>query len=132
MAFVRQALSFLENRYRNFTMGTVFGNLHQAQLGGTSGKDNSESWCSQMKMKQVILSHHLHVFSLSPTSENKLRLHYRRALRNIADPYKRAVYCLIGKCDVNDNHGEVADKTDDYLWLKVAHWFVSFSAGATF
>lgn len=57
--------------------------------------------------------------SLSPTSENKLRLHYRRALRNCADPYKRAVYCLIGKCDVNDNHGEVADKTEDYLWLKV-------------
>uniref|UniRef100_A0A3B3WFR2 Nuclear pore complex protein Nup93 n=1 Tax=Poecilia mexicana TaxID=48701 RepID=A0A3B3WFR2_9TELE len=56
---------------------------------------------------------------LSPASENKLRLHYRRALRNSADPYKRAVYCLIGKCDVNDSHGEVADKTDDYLWLKL-------------
>jgi nuclear pore complex protein Nup93 len=40
-------------------------------------------------------------------------------LRNCADPYKRAVYCLIGKCDIADNHGEVADKTEDYLWLKV-------------
>lgn len=59
--------------------------------------------------------------SLSPASENKLRLHYRRALRNSADPYKRAVYCLIGKCDIGDNHGEVADKTEDYLWLKVRH-----------
>lgn len=59
------------------------------------------------------------VFSLCPTSENKLRLHYRRVLRNSADPYKRAVYCVIGKCDINDNHGEVADKTEDYLWLKV-------------
>lgn len=59
--------------------------------------------------------------SLSPASENKLRLHYRRALRNSADPYKRAVYCLIGKCDISDNHGEVADKTEDYLWLKVRH-----------
>lgn len=56
---------------------------------------------------------------LSPTSENKLRLHYRRVLRNSADPYKRAVYCLIGKCDISDNHGEVADKTEDYLWLKL-------------
>ena len=60
-------------------------------------------------------------FSLSPTSENKLRLHYRRVLRNSADPYKRAVYCLIGKCDISDNHGEVADKTEDYLWLKVQY-----------
>lgn len=58
-------------------------------------------------------------FRLSPASENKLRLHYRRVLRNSADPYKRAVYCLIGKCDISDNHGEVADKTEDYLWLKV-------------
>lgn len=57
--------------------------------------------------------------SLSPATENKLRLHYRRGLRNSADPYKRAVYCLIGKCDIADNHGEVADKTEDYLWLKV-------------
>jgi len=61
---------------------------------------------------------------LSPATENKLRLHYRRVLRNSADPYKRAVYCLIGKCDISDNHGEVADKTEDYLWLKV--WLICF------
>lgn len=61
------------------------------------------------------------LLSLSPATENKLRLHYRRVLRNSADPYKRAVYCLIGKCDIADNHGEVADKTEDYLWLKVRY-----------
>ena len=31
----------------------------------------------------------------------------------------RAVYCLIGRCDVQSNHQEVANKTEDYLWLKV-------------
>lgn len=32
----------------------------------------------------------------------------------------RAVYCLIGRCDVLSNsHQEVAKKTEDYLWLKV-------------
>ena len=59
------------------------------------------------------------VFRLSPATENKLRLHYRRALRNNTDPYKRAVYCIIGRCDITDNQSEVADKTEDYLWLKV-------------
>lgn len=59
-------------------------------------------------------------FRLAPPTENKLRLHYRRVLRNCADPYKRAVYCLLGKCDITDNHSEVADKTEDYLWLKVS------------
>lgn len=33
---------------------------------------------------------------------------------------RRAVYCLIGHCDVlSDSHQEVANKTEDYLWLKV-------------
>lgn len=73
------------------------------------------------------------LFRLSPTSENKLRLHYRRVLRNCADPYKRAVYCMIGKCDINDNHGEIADKTEDYLWLKVPFpWFAVFGLKAWF
>uniref|UniRef100_A0A3Q2GH76 Nuclear pore complex protein Nup93 n=1 Tax=Cyprinodon variegatus TaxID=28743 RepID=A0A3Q2GH76_CYPVA len=167
MAFVRQALSFLENRYKSFTMGTVFGNLHQAQLGGVPGTyqlvrsflniklpgplpgmqdgeiEGQPVWaviyyclrCGDLNAAMQVVNraqHQLGDFKswfqeymnspdkrLSPSSENKLRLHYRRALRNCADPYKRAVYCLIGKCDVNDNHGEVADKTDDYLWLKL-------------
>lgn len=31
----------------------------------------------------------------------------------------RAVYCIMGKCDISDNHVEICDKTEDYLWLKV-------------
>uniref|UniRef100_A0A3Q3VPM4 Nuclear pore complex protein Nup93 n=1 Tax=Mola mola TaxID=94237 RepID=A0A3Q3VPM4_MOLML len=167
MAFVRQALRFLENSYKNYTMVTVFGNLHQAQLGGVPGTyqlvrsflnikvpgplpgmqdgeiEGHPVWaviyyclrCGDLNAAmQVVngLQHQLGDFKtwfqeymnspdrrLSPISENKLRLHYRRVLRNSADPYKRAVYCLIGKCDISDNHGEVADKTEDYLWLKL-------------
>uniref|UniRef100_A0AAQ5XC30 Nuclear pore complex protein Nup93 n=1 Tax=Amphiprion ocellaris TaxID=80972 RepID=A0AAQ5XC30_AMPOC len=167
MAFVRQALSFLENSYKNYTMVTVFGNLHQAQLGGVPGTyqlvrsflniklpgplpgmqdgeiEGHPVWaviyyclrCGDLNAAMQVVNrvqHQLGDFKtwfqeymnspdrrLSPTSENKLRLHYRRVLRNSADPYKRAVYCLIGKCDISDNHGEVADKTEDYLWLKL-------------
>uniref|UniRef100_A0A667Y6X4 Nuclear pore complex protein Nup93 n=1 Tax=Myripristis murdjan TaxID=586833 RepID=A0A667Y6X4_9TELE len=167
MAFVRQALAFLENSYKNYTMVTVFGNLHQAQLGGVPGTyqlvrsflniklpgplpgmqdgeiEGHPVWaviyyclrCGDLSAAMQVVNrvqHQLGDFKtwfqeymnspdrrLSPTSENKLRLHYRRVLRNSADPYKRAVYCLIGKCDVSDNHGEVADKTEDYLWLKL-------------
>uniref|UniRef100_A0A672I828 Nuclear pore complex protein Nup93 n=1 Tax=Salarias fasciatus TaxID=181472 RepID=A0A672I828_SALFA len=167
MAFVRQALSFLENSYKNYTMVTVFGNLHQAHLGGVPGTyqlvrsflniklpgplpgmqdgeiEGHPVWaviyyclrCGDLNAAMQVVNrvqHQLGDFKswfqeymnspdrrLSPTSENKLRLHYRRALRNSADPYKRAVYCLIGKCDISDNHGEVADKTEDYLWLKL-------------
>uniref|UniRef100_A0A8C8FB30 Nuclear pore complex protein Nup93 n=1 Tax=Oncorhynchus tshawytscha TaxID=74940 RepID=A0A8C8FB30_ONCTS len=140
MAFVTQALQFLENSYKNYTMVTVFGNLLQAQLGGVPG--TYQLVCSFLNIKlpgplpgmQVVnrVQHQLGDFKtwfqeymnspdrrLAPATENKLRLHYRRVLRNSADPYKRAVYCLIGKCDIADNHGEVADKTEDYLWLKL-------------
>lgn len=78
--------------------------------------------CFQMPLRILVESSVCvfpHVFRLSPATENKLRLHYRRALRNNTDPYKRAVYCIIGRCDVTDNQSEVADKTEDYLWLKV-------------
>ncbi|XP_056137865.1 nuclear pore complex protein Nup93 isoform X2 [Lampris incognitus] len=167
MAFVRQALNFLENSYKKYTMVTVFGNLHQAQLGGVPGTyqlvrsflniklpgplpgmqdgeiEGHPVWaviyyclrCGDLNAAMQVVNrvqHQLGDFKtwfqdymnnpdrrLTPASENKLRIHYRRVLRNSADPYKRAVFCLVGKCDVSDNHGEVADKTEDYLWLKL-------------
>uniref|UniRef100_A0A8D0CYA8 Nuclear pore complex protein Nup93 n=1 Tax=Sander lucioperca TaxID=283035 RepID=A0A8D0CYA8_SANLU len=160
-------VSLLSPSYKNYTMVTVFGNLHQAQLGGVPGTyqlvrsflniklpgplpgmqdgeiEGHPVWaviyyclrCGDLNAAMQVVNrvqHQLGDFKtwfqeymnspdrrLSPTSENKLRLHYRRVLRNSADPYKRAVYCLIGKCDISDNHGEVADKTEDYLWLKL-------------
>jgi nuclear pore complex protein Nup93 len=33
--------------------------------------------------------------------------------------FRRAVYCIIGRCDARDDHPEVANSTDDYLWLKL-------------
>ncbi|XP_072013036.1 nuclear pore complex protein Nup93-like [Amphiura filiformis] len=66
---------------------------------------------------------------LSPSTETKLRLHYRRAVRNSTDPYKRAVYCVIGCCDTMENHTEVADKTEDYLWLKLSQVRVTEDPG---
>uniref|UniRef100_A0A8K9X8E4 Nuclear pore complex protein Nup93 n=1 Tax=Oncorhynchus mykiss TaxID=8022 RepID=A0A8K9X8E4_ONCMY len=163
LQFVRISI---KNGY-NYTMVTVFGNLHQAQLGGVPGTyqlvrsflniklpgplpgmqdgevEGHPVWaliyyclrCGDLGAAMQVVNraqHQLGDFKtwfqeymnspdrrLAPATENKLRLHYRRVLRNCADPYKRAVYCLIGKCDIADNHGEVADKTEDYLWLKL-------------
>ncbi|XP_022098079.1 nuclear pore complex protein Nup93-like isoform X2 [Acanthaster planci] len=61
---------------------------------------------------------------LSPNMQTKLRIHYRSNVRNSPDPYKRAVYCLIGCCDTTDSHSEVISKTEDYLWMKLSQ--VSF------
>ncbi|XP_064611037.1 nuclear pore complex protein Nup93-like [Liolophura sinensis] len=58
---------------------------------------------------------------LSPSNETMIRLQYRRAIKNSSDPYKRAVYCVIGQCDFSEDHTEVADKIDDYLWVKLCH-----------
>nr|7ZOX_A Chain A, Nuclear pore complex protein Nup93 [Xenopus laevis] len=168
MAFVRQALNYLEQSYKNYTLISVFANLQQAQLGGVPGTYNLVRsflnirlptpipglqdgeiegypvWaliyycmrCGDLMAAQQVVNraqHQLGDFKncfqeyihnkdrrLSPTTENKLRLHYRRAVRASTDPYKRAVYCIIGRCDVSDNHSEVADKTEDYLWLKLS------------
>ncbi len=57
---------------------------------------------------------------LGPHSENVVRLAYRRSVRATTDPYKRAVYCVLGACDPQDEHGEVATSLDDYLWIKLS------------
>ncbi|XP_040266139.1 nuclear pore complex protein Nup93 [Bufo bufo] len=168
MAFVRQALRFLEESYKTYTMTSVYANLQQAQLGGVPGTyhivrsflnirlpapipglqdgelEGYPVWaliyyclrCGDILAAQQVVNrvqHQLGEFKnwfqeyvhsddrrLCPATENKLRLHYRRAVRSSTDPYKRAVYCIIGRCDVADNHNEVADKTEDYLWLKLS------------
>ena len=56
---------------------------------------------------------------LSSGSETKIQLQYRRIVKNGTDPFKRAVYCVVGRCDPDENHSEIADKIDDYLWLKL-------------
>lgn len=56
---------------------------------------------------------------LSPSSESRLQLLYKRTVRNSPDPYKRTVYCVVGRCEVADSHTEVCAKTEDYMWLKV-------------
>lgn len=57
---------------------------------------------------------------LSDKLQTAINFQYRIQVRNSTDPYKRAVYCVIGCCDVSDEHYEVARTADDYLWLKLS------------
>ncbi|XP_069113478.1 nuclear pore complex protein Nup93-like [Argopecten irradians] len=57
---------------------------------------------------------------VSSSTETKIHLHYRRIVKNGTDPFKRAVYCVIGRCDYEENHSDIADKIDDYLWIKLS------------
>ncbi|KAK3579843.1 hypothetical protein CHS0354_015256 [Potamilus streckersoni] len=59
-------------------------------------------------------------YRLSHGTETKIHLQYRRVVKNSTDPFKKAVYCVIGQCDPNEDHAEIADKIDDYLWLKLS------------
>ncbi|XP_059162487.1 nuclear pore complex protein Nup93-like [Physella acuta] len=58
---------------------------------------------------------------LGPGNDTKIKLQYRRVVKNCSDPYKRAVYCVIGRCDWVEDHTEILDKIDDYLWMKLSH-----------
>lgn len=31
----------------------------------------------------------------------------------------RAVYCILGACDIHDDHRQIATTADDYLWIKL-------------
>ena len=54
------------------------------------------------------------------SSEAKLQMWYKRSVRQSTDVFKRAVFCLIARCDLNDCHPQVIAKTEDYMWLKVS------------
>ncbi|RXG72254.1 Nuclear pore complex protein Nup93, partial [Armadillidium vulgare] len=57
---------------------------------------------------------------LSIDLEKKLKLSYKRNAKSITDPFKRTVYCLLCRCDVDDDHSDIIATTDDYLWLKLS------------
>uniref|UniRef100_A0A5K3F567 Nuclear pore protein n=2 Tax=Mesocestoides corti TaxID=53468 RepID=A0A5K3F567_MESCO len=48
-----------------------------------------------------------------------IRKTYRRVVKTSRDPYKRLVYCLLGRCDLSDAHTNVAQSIDDFLWLRL-------------
>ncbi|KAM7288940.1 nuclear pore complex protein Nup93 [Ixodes scapularis] len=55
---------------------------------------------------------------LGPSSENKVRLQYTRSGGSASgDPFKQAVFCVLGRCDVAQDHAQVATTVEDYLWL---------------
>uniref|UniRef100_A0A1X7VWE9 Nuclear pore protein n=1 Tax=Amphimedon queenslandica TaxID=400682 RepID=A0A1X7VWE9_AMPQE len=58
-------------------------------------------------------------YRLSPTSENTLKQLYNKTVRNSTDPYKKAVFCVLGRCELNNTHYQVLVKTEDYMWLKL-------------
>ena len=57
---------------------------------------------------------------LSSDTEKKLRLAYKRCSKSITDPFKRAVYCVLARCDPMEDHCDIITTTDDYLWIKLA------------
>nr|KAG5713038.1 hypothetical protein BaRGS_021832 [Batillaria attramentaria] len=91
--------------------------------------------CGDMKAAQEVISkvsHQLGDFPgyfqeyitnpqhrLSVANDTKIKLQYRRVVKNSQDPFKRAVYCIVGQCDPNEDHTDISDKIDDYLWLKL-------------
>lgn len=52
--------------------------------------------------------------------ELQIRMQYKRQVRNATDPFKRAVYCIVGCCDVQEQHPEVAKSSDDFLWIQLS------------
>lgn len=49
-----------------------------------------------------------------------IKMQYKKHIRNATDQYKRAAYCIVGRCDVNEQHVEVAKTSDDFLWIQLS------------
>lgn len=51
--------------------------------------------------------------------ETYFRFNYQRQVKNSNDPYKKAVFGILGSCDVSEEHPDVIKTSDDYLWMKL-------------
>ncbi|VDO09399.1 unnamed protein product [Rodentolepis nana] len=58
--------------------------------------------------------------NLPPRMLASVRKAYRRVVKSSRDPYKRLVFCLLGRCDLADAHTEVCQNIDDFLWLRLS------------
>lgn len=85
--------------------------LHCMKQSGPGNEDFIEVLEEYIKQPDLPLNNKL---------QTSINFQYRIHVRNVTDPYKRAVYCVIGCCDVSDEHPEVAKTADDYLWLKLS------------
>lgn len=167
LKLIQNALSFLEDRYREFIENFVYSNLQQAELGGIPGLYNLIQSYLRIKLQSNTTEYEDGLVSgvpvwplvyyclrcgdneatqraaealppqysefklmlkeyfgsvhkrLHENNEAKLRLQYKRSIRTSIDPFKRAVFCIIGRCDSGDSHPEVIRKTEDYVWLKL-------------
>ncbi|UYV77860.1 NUP93, partial [Cordylochernes scorpioides] len=90
------------------------GDLEAALRVATSAGDNLADFTTYLK--EYISSQNQH---LSQSNERHVKMLYGRVIKTSTDPYKRIVYSILGCCDISDNHMEVANRTDDYLWMRL-------------
>eukprot|EP00794_Sanderia_malayensis_P018802 gene18802-20696_t len=165
-------LPILENdpfkvRYLQYVEKVVYGNIHQAKLGGIPGTLNLVRSFLKIKMphslpgledgkvdgvpvwalmyyclrcgdaaatiqsaeglpplcfdfKEILKEYFRNdEYRLQPSTESKIRLQYKRSIHTSTDPFKRILFAIIGCCDTDNIHPEVASKSDDYIWLKL-------------
>uniref|UniRef100_A0A6B2EA94 Nuclear pore protein n=1 Tax=Phlebotomus kandelakii TaxID=1109342 RepID=A0A6B2EA94_9DIPT len=57
---------------------------------------------------------------ISSKLEQQIKMQYKRQIRNATDPFKRVVYCIVGACDIHEQHPDIAKTSDDFLWIQLS------------
>ncbi|XP_059485013.1 nuclear pore complex protein Nup93 [Neocloeon triangulifer] len=56
---------------------------------------------------------------VSESTSEVLRYQYRHSVASSGDSFKKAVFCLLGGCDVKEDFPEVIQTAEDYIWFKL-------------
>lgn len=54
---------------------------------------------------------------ISAKIKSQIKMQFKQHKIRMSDPYKRAVYSLLGSC--NEQHPELTQTSDDYLWIQL-------------
>uniref|UniRef100_A0A915IQH1 Nuclear pore protein n=1 Tax=Romanomermis culicivorax TaxID=13658 RepID=A0A915IQH1_ROMCU len=66
---------------------------------------------------------------LTGDMETKFHLLWRTVGRSSLDPYKKAAFCVISLCDSISDHSEIADKFEDWLWIRLRQCLLTECVG---
>ncbi|CAB3383717.1 Hypothetical predicted protein [Cloeon dipterum] len=56
---------------------------------------------------------------VSESVSEVLRYQYRHVVASSEDSFKKAVFCLLGGCDIKEDFPEVVQTAEDYIWFKL-------------
>ncbi|CAK9295046.1 unnamed protein product [Gordionus sp. m RMFG-2023] len=110
----RYHIALIYARFVKHIIGETFFNALEALA---EANESVDSYTDYIRDKHI--STEETGFTQSFDLRSNLEIEYKKTVKFVSDPYKKACYCVVGRLDFEETLEEIMPKTDDYLWFKL-------------